>query len=132
MRAKPHLDLQQDGARWKFDYRTPESILPHVKNKDALLKTLAYHSNPFIKHHTLDSPLSRRHHVEKVRPAMRWFCKKYGVNVPSWLEGNMHYDELPPDEHEELFGKEPLKVREFEEWQTEPSADHPSKQPGEA
>jgi hypothetical protein len=129
-RAKPHLELKQNGARWSFDYRTPESILPKVRNKEDLLATMQGHANPFIKMHTVDSPEARRHHVEKVRPAMRWFCKKFGVNIPSWLEGNAHYDELPKEESESLFGEGPLKTREFEEWSTTPKADHPSKKEG--
>lgn len=121
MRAKPHLDLKKDGARWKVDYRTPESVLPRIKTKEDLLHLLEFHANPHIKLHTPDSPRARRHHVEVQRPAMRWLCKKFGVNIPSWLEGNMHYDEMEPEHFKELFGEGPLKVREYEEWPTKPA-----------
>lgn len=120
MRAKAHLDLKKNGAKWNFDFRTPESILPHVTSKKALEGSLEYHSNPHIKMHTLDDPKARRQHVEQVRPALRWFCKKYGMNIPTWLEGNMHYDELPPEQFAEMFGEGPLNTREFEEHSTEP------------
>lgn len=122
MRPQAHLELKKapGSARWTFDYRTPESIYPSVRSKNALMHELEFHSNPHIKMHTPDDPKARRFHVEKQRPALRWFCKKYGVSIPSWLEGNMHYDELPPEKSAELFGEGPLKVQEFEEWQSQP------------
>lgn len=120
MRPKPHLDLKKNGARWTVDYRTPELVLPNIKSKMDLMHALEYHSNPHIKMHTPDDPKARRHHVENVRPALRWFCKKFGVNIPSWLEGNMHYDEISPEHSEHLFGTGPLKVRDYEEWSQQP------------
>lgn len=104
-----------------MDYRTPESVFPSITSKEALQKALEFHANPHIRLHTPDSPMARRYHVEVQRPALRWFCKKFGVNIPSWLEGNMHYDELDPEQSKELFGEGPLKVREYEEWQTTPA-----------
>lgn len=117
--ARAHLDLKKNGAKWSFDYRTPESVLPGVASKEDLVHSLNYHSNPHIKMHTPDSPEARRYHVEKTRPALRWFCKKFGVNAPAWLEGNMHYDEIEPELFKELFGEGPFNVREFEERQTQ-------------
>lgn len=120
MRAKPHLRLDKTGARFTFDYTTPEKILPHVKTKEDLEKTLEWYSHPFLKLRVPGGPANRKRYMEKVRPALRWFCKKFGVNIPSWLDGNGVHGELPPEEQKELFGEEPLDVREFEEWQQEP------------
>lgn len=119
MIAEPHLNLTKKGNRYSFTYHKPESILPSIKSKEDLKAALDYYAHPFIKSTSHDSTFSRRHVVEKVRPALRWFCKKYGENVPSWLEGNRHYDEIPKEEHEALFGEGPLKVREFEEFKSE-------------
>lgn len=120
MIAKPHLVMKKQGERHLWEYRKPESILK-IRTKEQLLATLDHFSKPFIKHTVPDSPLARRRYVEQVRPALRWFCKKFGVNIPSWLQGNAHYDQLSPEEHEQSFGKEPLNVREFEELQQEPA-----------
>jgi hypothetical protein len=120
VRVKPHLDIEQDGAKYNVSYHKPETILPAVTSKAKLMAALEHYANPFIKLRTPDSVFARRHYVERVRPALRWFCKIYHVNVPSWLEGNAHYDEIPPEEHKDLFGDKPLKVREFEEWETQP------------
>jgi predicted hydrolase (HD superfamily) len=121
MRAKPHLRLKKVGARLLPDYYSPETVLPGIRDEATLRHALDRFANPFIKLHTADNTQSRRHHVEKVRPALRWYCKKFGVDEPEWLKGNAHYDEIPPEEHEALFGKNPLKTREFEEWKTEPA-----------
>ena len=122
MKAKAHLDLSKDKeGQWSFQYHTPETVYPRIRSKAALEKELEWHSHPFIKMRTPDSPAARRYHVERQRPALRFLCRKYGVEIPSWLKGNKHYDTLPPEEHEELFGKGKLKVREYTPHETQAS-----------
>lgn len=124
MKAKAHLDLSKDeNGQWSMKYHTPERVFPRLKSKEALEGELEFHSNPFIKMHTPDNVSARRYHVERQRPALRWFCKKYGVECPPWLEGNMHYDSLPPDQFKELFGEDKLKVREYEPMETAEASD---------
>lgn len=123
MRAKAILrfkDPDETNARaHDFHYYTPEDVMPGVKDRKALETALKWYANPFIRKHTPDSTFARRRYVEKVRPTLRWYCKKFGVNVPAWLKGNGHYDKLGPEEHEAFFGKDPLDVREFEEQRME-------------
>ena len=116
MIAKPQLRLRRAGENKLLEMHTPERVLPKITSKEKLLGVLDWYSYPFIRHRVPDSPDARRRYVELVRPALRWFCKKYGVEVPKWLEGNAHYDQLDPEEHEEMFGNGgPLNAREFEE-----------------
>lgn len=115
MIAKPHLNLEKKGARFQFEYHAPDNILPHVTSKESLEKALDWYSNPFLKLRSPDDVKARRRYVEKVRPALRWFCKKFAVNVPGWLVGNGPYDELPKEEFAMMFGEGPFKVREYEE-----------------
>lgn len=61
-------------------------------------------------------PSHRRWHMERTRPALRWCCRRHGIPVPAWLEGNAGYDDLSTDAHEELFGSAPLHVRDFRSW----------------
>lgn len=121
MKARAHLDLQRAENLWKVQYHTPELTLPRCTSKVSLESLLQHYANPHIRLIVPDSVFARRFYVERVRPALRWFCKKYGVSTPSWLNGNAHYDELPPEQFAEYFGEGgPLKVREFEEQQVVP------------
>lgn len=115
MLHKPVIKLTKVGERWHMKHLVPDKIVK-CRSKDELKRLLDWYSYPFIAHRVPDNVAARRRYVEEVRPALRWFCKKYGEKVPTWLEGNGHYDELPPEEREKLFGAEPFKVREFEEY----------------
>lgn len=113
--SKPQIKDQLVGDRRYLKVHTPQSVLPGVKDKESLQATLDWYAYPFIKHRVPDDPYARRRYVELTRPALRFFCSKFGVDVPEWLEGNGHYDQLSPEEHNEMFGPKPLDVQEFEE-----------------
>lgn len=116
MISKPLLRLRHHQENKFVEIHTPEHVLPHITSKARLLDVLKWYDHPFMKNRVPDSPTARRHHVELSRPALRWFCKKYGVEIPGWLKGNAHYDKMSPEEHADYFGDGgPLKVREFEE-----------------
>lgn len=112
MRPTPILVLEKVGDRWTFDYYKPESVLPSVTTRAALVRTLALHPIPV----TPDSQRARRLHVERVRPALRWFCRAFQVRVPSWLASDNCFLELPRAEHDAMFGPAPLSIREFVPW----------------
>lgn len=116
MIAKPHIRAKKrDGSDRSFvEYVKPETVLKCTTKKQ-LQKYLDWYSYPFIKNRVPDEKSARRQYVEKVRPALRWYCKKFGVDVPEWLKSNGGYDKLSPEDHEQHFGKDPLDVREFQE-----------------
>jgi hypothetical protein len=116
MISKPLLRLHHFKENKVIEMHTPERVLPHIKSKEKLQSALEWFSHPFVKNRVPDSTFARRRYAELTRPALRWFCKKYGVEVPKWLVGNAHFDEMKPDEFKDYFGDGgPLKVREFEE-----------------
>ena len=112
--ARPVTVLSPKGDSFSFEYRHPDNIVK-CRDKAELERLLAWYSYPFIKHTVPDSPIARRRYVEQVRPALRWFCKKYSVKIPEWLEGNGHYDEMSGDEAKDFFGDGDLRVHEFDE-----------------
>lgn len=91
---------------------TPAMVL-HVPDKNELQELLKMYGHPFIKHVTPDDPFARRWHVEKVRPALRFYCQKFGVTVPDYLKNDDHWKNLPDEEKQELFGTTKLRIREF-------------------
>ncbi len=119
MMAKPHIVTTKVGERNHVEYVKPEAIVK-VRSKRELEKLLEWYSYPFIKHRVPDNPKARRRYVERVRPALRWFCAKFEVPVPEWLKGNAHYEDMAPDEFEDFFGPGPFRVREFEPFTQKP------------
>lgn len=112
--AKPVAVLKPVGENKTFEYRHPDKIVT-CRNKEELQKLLDWYSYPFIKMRLPDDPRARRRYVEQVRPALRWFCKKFHVDTPAWLQGNAHYDSMEPEELEDFFGPGDLQVFEFDE-----------------
>ncbi len=60
-----------------------------------------------------DTQGARKRYVEKVRPALRYYCKKFSVAVPDFLKNDRYYTTLPDEEKQELFGTTQLNIREF-------------------
>lgn len=110
--AVPHLRLRRHGDRWAFTYHTPASILPKVRTRATLLAELEWRKDLTPEPAT---PEERRWHVELARPAMRWFCRAFGVRTPRWLAvvADARLLDLTPEERRRLFGAAPLVVREF-------------------
>lgn len=113
MKARPILRVWKVGRRWRFDYYSPETVLPFIRSRVALIHCLEFYSCPFIGLRVADSTAARRHHVQKVRPALRWFCKQLRVTVPRWLRSDGRYLSCSRKEHLALFGPAPLAIREF-------------------
>jgi hypothetical protein len=56
-----------------------------------------------------------------VRPALRYWCAKYGVDVPSWLQTDDYFTkQLGPEEKMEMFGTTKLIIKEFRPWKDVP------------
>ena len=86
----------------------PDQIL-HITDKQELDAQLEHYSRPFLTHLLPDTTFARRHHLLYVRPALRYYCARFGVKVPSWLENDDAYEQLPDDEKVKLFGTTKLR-----------------------
>jgi len=114
--ARPVAILKPVGDNFSFQYRHPDKILK-CRSKEELQHLLDWYSYPFIKMRVPDLPVARRRYVEEVRPALRWFCKRYQMDIPEWLKGNAHYEDMPKEEFSDFFGEGDLQVHEFDEQQ---------------
>lgn len=103
-------------GRARYRVLTPEKVLGgRVTNKQQLLFELSRRHHNAIGLHT-SSISERRWHMERERPALRWFCRQFGVPVPNWLQGNGGYDKVLPASFKELFGDHPLRPVVFRSW----------------
>jgi len=113
MKARPILRLWKSQGRWQFAYYSPETVL-RVRTQGDLLKLLEFYSCPFIELRTPRTKFARRHYVERVRPALRWYCRQFSVPTPTWLANDESILLCSPSEARALFGTRPLAIREFE------------------
>ena len=120
-RAKMHMVAKHKKViHWSM--HKPEDIVSGIHDKDSLKHALDFFSYPFMNNRLPDSTHARKWHVKMVLPSLRWFCKKYGVEVPAWLKGNGAYDMMNDKERKEHFGRSMLSVSEFEDMEEEQAA----------
>lgn len=113
MTAGPFLLEIDDGpAGPSLHALTPASVLV-VLDEDDLEEKLAAFSDPIRNGVVRNAPRDRRWYVEKILPALRYYCGKYEVDVPGWLANNDHWEGMPEDQQERLFGPGELRLREF-------------------
>jgi hypothetical protein len=91
---------------------TPSSVLM-IHSAEELNERLEAFSDPIKNKVVKNTPKERRWYVEKVLPALRFYCDRMGVEQPSWLATNGHWERMEDEEKQQLFGPEPLKMREF-------------------
>lgn len=101
-----------DGDEPSLHVLTPSSVLV-VPGKDDLELKLDAFSDPVANGVVRNTPRDRRWYVEKILPALRYYCDKYDVEQPGWLVGNSHWEGMEEDEKEQLFGPGELRLREF-------------------
>lgn len=106
------LEIDDAGDGPSLHVLTPASVLV-VLDADDLERKLAAFSDPVASGVVRNSPRGRRWYVEKILPALRYYCGKYDVDVPGWLQSNDHWEEMSEDELEHLFGPGELRLREF-------------------
>jgi len=111
---------------------TPEKVLP-CRSKDELEAQLKHYAKFLMVLHTADNMAARRKYVEKIRPALRYYCKKFNVKAPSWLATDDYYTKtLTADERQRMFGAKPLRIGEFQKLKPVPGVEgfsYPGKEP---
>lgn len=121
-RPMPHL-VKKNGIVTHFSLHRPEDVLPGVHSPEDTQAALDHFADPFIDSKLPDGKHPRRWYVTRVRPALRWFCKKYSIEVPPWLKGNGAYDNMTEEERTEHFGQPELMVKDFDD-EDAPPEDH--------
>lgn len=117
-RYKQHNRKTGDEVLEQVDAVYPHEVL-NIRRKADLETALEMYSHPFPM---MDgSPVIHtrsgvRYLVEWLYPALRWYCRVYGVKIPSWLEeGKGWYDRLSPGDQIKAFGKIPVAPTEWVE-----------------
>lgn len=88
--------------------KRPTDVLP-IHDKEELQLQLDHYKSPFLKHVVPDSTFARKNYILYVRPALRYYCAKFGVTVPDWLKTDAYYENLPDTEKQDLFGTTKLR-----------------------
>lgn len=113
MKAMPQMLLVKVRGKWRFDYRKPETILPQVRSRTALLAALDYYACLYALLRLPRNRMARRDYVERIRPALRWYCRCFRVRAPRWLATDKDFATMSEALRRNLFGAKPLRVREF-------------------
>lgn len=120
-----------DGSKG-VDVHTPEKVLP-IHSKDELEAQLAHYAKLLMTLHTASNVAAHRKYVELIRPALRYYCKKYNVKAPNWLATDDLYTKtMSAQERQKLFGSRPLRIGEFQKIKPVPGIEgvnYPGKEP---
>ncbi len=102
---------RKDGSKG-VEAWSPEKVV-EIHTHEELEAQLAHYSK-LLSQSLPDDSSTRRHHVELVRPALRFYCKKFGVEPPKWLAKDDYYtDHLKDSDRKRIFGEGPLRIGEF-------------------
>jgi hypothetical protein len=112
--------VKKNGKIIHFALHGPDDILPGVHSKEDLAPALDFFGHPFVDRLLPKTKHAQRWHITRVRPALRWFCNKYEVDVPPWLKGNGVYDNMTDEERQEVYGQPELAVSEFDDEDSPP------------
>ncbi len=105
------LDIGE-GVEDGLHVATPMTVLM-IHNADELNERLEAYRDPIKNGIVKNTAKARRWYVEKILPALRFYCDRLGVEKPDWLATNGHWERMSDEEKADLFGPEPLKLREF-------------------
>lgn len=106
------LDVIDDENDPGIRVTTPASVLV-IHEVNELNERLEAFSDPIKNRVVKNNPKARRWYVEKILPALRFYCDRLGVEKPAWLATNGHWERMTDEEKARLFGPEPLRLREF-------------------
>lgn len=111
-----------DGTKG-VEVHTPEKTLP-VYSKDELEAQLKHYAKTLMSLHTGASVAARRKYVELIRPALRYYCKKFNVKAPKWLATDDYFTQtMTASERQKQFGLKPLRIGEFQQMKPIPGVE---------
>lgn len=114
--------MHGDGTK-SIDVQTPEKVLP-CHTAEELKEQLKHYAQGLLSLTTANSQVARRKYVELIRPALRYFCKKFNVEVPKWLANDDYYAKtMSAAERQKNFGMKPLRIGEFQKLKPIPGAE---------
>lgn len=96
------------------------SMVVHIKDKEELKLQLEHYKKPFIGDLVPNSKIARRNLVEHVRPALRYWCKKFGQEIPEWLQNEDEWTKMEDQQKLDFFGVTKLTVKEFKKFKQVP------------
>ena len=106
--------LRGDGSK-TVEVHTPEMTLP-IHNKDELEAQLKHYAKLLLGLTVSNTMSAKRKYVELVRPALRYYCKKFNVEQPKWLASDDYYTKtMSASERQRHFGTSPLRIGEFQQ-----------------
>lgn len=106
-RSKKREDGSKGVEAW-----SPERVV-EIHTHEELESQLQHYSQMLSQSLPEDKDVLR-HHVELVRPALRFYCKKFQVEPPKWLADDKYFTEhLTDSDRARMFGDKPLRIGEF-------------------
>lgn len=105
-----------DGTKG-IEAHTPEKVLP-ILSRAELEAQLKHYAKFLLSLTTGSSVAARRKYVELIRPALRYYCKKFNVKAPDWLSSDDYYTKtMDTATRQKAFGMRPLRIGEFQKLQ---------------
>lgn len=90
----------------------PDEVIK-CRNNEELNNLLEHYSKPDIDAVVSATKSSRLHYIQRIRPALRYYCAKFGTKVPNWLEGNGKWEDMDSQSKQKKFGVSSFRVLEF-------------------
>lgn len=117
MNPKDYMILEVSNGKPRVT-TLPQALDVHSKDElQAQLKHWSKGSGPMFLRNLLPKADNPRkvalNYFQKIRPALRAYCAKYGVKVPKWLATDAQYTSMQDSEKLALFGTTKLVIREF-------------------
>ncbi len=107
---------RHDGTKG-IEAHTPEKVLP-IHDKKELEAQLKHYAKFLLTLTTANTVAARRKYVELVRPALRYYCKKFNVQAPQWLANDDYFTKtMDTAMRQKMFGTRPLRIGEFQKLQ---------------
>lgn len=110
----------------KQEPRSPSHVMK-FDSRAELKEALRQFDRPMIED-LFHTPFERRYFMEYMRPALKFWCKRLGVQAPEWLEGDTHYGhgepnpEMGDDYMQRTFGVDHIEPARWDEIHDERTA----------
>lgn len=120
-RPRPRVVVHKADSGLRYPvFKYPQEII-QINSEAELHRAMSEygHPMPMIEGaQFLKTVHAMRHLIEWIYPALRWYCKVYGVEIPEWLKGKGWAEGMSKEDVVRFFGPHPLKVGE---WHEDPS-----------